>query len=132
MDRTTVKMLRDYVDENLNIPGFRVEIGTGRYNAHEVTFPITLVQLNEDGSQPLSKEARTFQQVATNYGLSPDDLFKEFKCKGKRYQLNGAIPRRRKFPFTALSLDDGKTWKFSKMAIQKALGRGVYAKAETA
>jgi hypothetical protein len=71
-----------------------------------------------------SKEASDFKRLASKYGLSPDDLGKEFVgVNGKKFKLLGCKPRSSKYPLVAEEVGSGKKFKLTTAAVCKGLGK---------
>ena len=118
------RILRDEMDAALKAVGDKygitIAVGGGKYTDSNVTFKVEAAVVNEDG-QKLGKDAVAFQQNARYYGLTPEDLFKEFTFQGVTHQIVGLKPQSRKFPILAKNLRDGKTYKMTASSVCTAL-----------
>ena len=104
--------------------GLQVDLGNARYTSGDI-FPITfkfeVSATNEDGTVE-TKEASDFKKLASIYGLSPDDLGREFTTyDGKTFKITGLKTTRRKYPISATM--NGKSYKFPAEQIKQHLQR---------
>tara|TARA_B100000614_G_C14333991_1_gene405956 strand:+ start:240 stop:653 length:414 start_codon:yes stop_codon:yes gene_type:complete len=104
--------------------GLQVDLGNARYTSGDI-FPITfkfeVSATNEDGTVE-TKEASDFKKLASLYGLSPDDLGREFTTwDGKTFKITGLKRTRRKYPISATM--NGKSYKFPAEQIKQHLQR---------
>ena len=65
-----------------------------------------------DGST-LDPERMLFEALAEEYGLSPEDIGREFSTGRERFRVAGIDPRRPKYPISATRIPDGKGYKFT-------------------
>ena len=126
-----ISRLRRRIESTLNdgslddiIDGLQVKLGNARYTGgtiFPITFKFEVSATNEDGTIE-TKEASDFRANAIIYGLSPDDLGKEFTTyTDKKYIITGLNKRRRKYPISATK--DGKSYKFSAELVKQHLQR---------
>ena len=54
-----------------------------------------------------------FEALAEEYGLSPEDIGREFSTGRERFRVAGIDPRRPKYPISATRIPDGKGYKFT-------------------
>ena len=128
--RDVIARIRRIVEDNLDgalddiQEGLQVKLGNASYTSGDI-FPIAfkceVSATNEDGTVE-TKEARDFKQLAEIYGLSPDDLGREFTTwDGKTFKITGLSRRRRKFPISATM--NGKSYKFPAEQVKQHLQR---------
>ena len=117
IDRTTCALLRTAINKSLaEIAaelGVSIKAGNGTFNTigGHVTFKVECSLIGENG-EVHSKAADDFMRCAERFGLSPDDLDKEFVTySGDRFKLVGCSPRSHKFPFHGERIPDGKKFK---------------------
>lgn len=79
----------------------------GRYTDNQFTSKYTCTSAKVNG-QTFNVNEDTFKREAHWYDLDPKLLHKEFTYKGKRYRIDGMLPRRRKNNILIKSLSDGK------------------------
>tara|TARA_B100001778_G_C18488227_1_gene583780 strand:- start:582 stop:995 length:414 start_codon:yes stop_codon:yes gene_type:complete len=104
--------------------GLQVKLGNASYSGgtiFPITFKFEVSATNEDGTIE-TQEARDFRANAILYGLSPDDLGKEFTSyTGEKFIITGLNRRRRKYPISATK--DGKSYKFPAEQVKQHLQR---------
>lgn len=100
-----------------------LKFATGRTSYGETDFStrLTCIDLTAAGGVD-SKDALTYKQKHSYYGLPADGLGKEFKYFGKVYKITGLNPKRRKYPVSAER--DGKSFKFPADEVARALKTG--------
>jgi hypothetical protein len=74
-------------------------------------FQLRSTETDDDGNR-ITRESENFKRLASTYGLSPDDLGREFGSSRGRYKITGLVPRRPKYPIQATCLRTGKSFKF--------------------
>lgn len=92
--------------------GMTIDAGKATYGDTYANFKVELALTKEDGTA-LTREATAFKMYAHLFGMKPDDLGKEFVWNGKRLKLTGYCASKRKFPFVAHCLTDGKEYGFT-------------------
>lgn len=100
--------------------GMTIDAGKATYGDSYATYKLDLALVKEDGTA-MTREATAFKMYANILGLKPEDLGREFGANGKRYRLTGYSTTKRKFPFVAECLTDGKEYGFTETFIKKAL-----------
>lgn len=96
-DKQNLKTLREDITNALaqveKKHGIRLSLGNIRFNAN--TFGAKLEAMTIDASAPQVegnvKWQKQFKQNAVFYGLSPDDLGKEFEYAGSKFTIAGAM-----------------------------------------
>lgn len=125
-DRATCKMLGKKVEEALaplaKELGIRFDYRGGRFSNSAMTMKLDASTISVDGTVN-SKEADTFKQMATFYGLKPEDLNAEFTSRGTKYIIKGLNCRAHKMPILATRVYDGVGFKFPVDSVLRALGR---------
>ena len=119
--KDVISRLRVKIEEQLNNgslddiqPGLQVHLGRASYsgeNIYPITFKFEVSATNDDGIIE-TKEVRDFKASAFLYGLSADDLGKEFTIKKDTYKITGLNRRRKKFPISGINIETGKSFKF--------------------
>lgn len=97
MNRANARMLGDAIAEALQGVaeefGVQIKAGGGSFDFTSLTQKVEVSIINEDGEAE-TKEATAFRMNADSFpGLSPDDLYKTFVCKGEIYKIMGLRPR---------------------------------------
>ena len=119
----TMKALRVELDEAFKAVGERhgisIVCATGRYSHQTATFKVELGVKAPDG-EVVTRERSAFLEMATLFGLTPEDLGRTFTTRGKSYKVMGLKPGSPKFPIIA-SGPDGRTWKFPEETVKRAL-----------
>lgn len=123
-DRPTVKALRSVLEDALKTIetqyGISVHVGNASFTPENVTFKVNLAVVGASG-QVMTKEATTFKQLASFYGLNPDWLFKKFtnpNAPADEYKVLGLKTGRGKYPIIAERVRDGKQFKFQEAALK--------------
>lgn len=101
--------------------GVQIKTGHISYTGTNCSVKLECAVIGEDG-KVARKEADTFRMWAELIGMKKEDLNRVFKIGTKNYSLEGYMPRKTKFPFLALNLDDGKQYCLPETAVKKALG----------
>jgi len=114
-DRPTIKRLRSEIDDALlelsEKYGIEIKTGSASFSNTNVTFKLELATVGSDG-EVNTKEMDDFRHNAWRFGLSEDDLGKEFTHRGNRYRVVGMKPRSPKYPIIAERIGDGARFKF--------------------
>lgn len=99
-------ILKDYADKH----NLQISLGSASFTSENATFKLELATKAKDGSVN-TKKAEDFKLYASMYGLSPDDLDREFNWGGNVYRLIGLSPRANKFPLIVERISNGKSYK---------------------
>jgi hypothetical protein len=95
----------------------------GSFSSELFSIKLEIATVGEHGAA--SREAEDFKRYAGlfGHGLEEAHLGKEFELpNGKKYQLKGFMPRRRKFPFLCKDMATGKDILLQEMPVQRAFG----------
>jgi len=117
MERSEVTMLRKQIQsaiDKANIKGFEVNITNGTYDGDGNTgrFKLEFGKIDSSTGVAASPERRAFTEMATSYGLTPDDLDAKFNHRGTTYQITGLKTGRPKFPISVIRVKDNRGFKF--------------------
>ena len=93
--RSINKTIQDCLDEHLNLEGFQVEVGGGRFSDTYVTFKLKCAKVSDDG-EVQSEIAVDFKRLAGFHGLHADDLNTTVNIDGSNYKIIGLKRRARK------------------------------------
>lgn len=124
-DRQTVKSTRrkiqaalDTLSEEL---GCQIKVGRASFarDGSNCTFKVECATLSDNGTAE-TKEVSAFRELASMYGLSPDDLGKTFVNGGQEFTVCGLATKARRFPILAKGAN-GKSYKFPADAVKLAL-----------
>ena len=96
-----------------------IEVDGGRFNATSVTYKVSCMVKDEGAA--VRPEAEDFKRYAVGWGLSPDDLGREFESRGTIYVITGAKPRSTRYPILADRKGDGKSYKFPVFTVKQGL-----------
>ena len=96
--------------------GVKITVGNASYSSSHIVFKLEVAEITKDGVA-MTKEATTFTQLASLYGLKPTDLNRTFTWGGKQFTLVGLAPRRSKYPFIGMR-GDGKRFKFGQEIVK--------------
>ena len=114
-DKVNIKMICSEIDEAVQSVaekyGIKLERGNASYRTNNFVLKINGSVLTDTG-QAMTREASDFQKMAPLFGLSADDLGKEFVANGKRFVITGLKPRSPKYPILAAEVGTGTTYKF--------------------
>ena len=80
---------------------------------------IEFAEIGEDGVAE-SREAADFKALAKFYGLSADDLGKQFVSRGECFEIVGLKPKSHKFPILGRNRH-GKVYKFPAESVKRGL-----------
>lgn len=127
LDRPKLKYIRKRLETTLKPVakelGVVINVGNCTFQKRNCRFQVKVAVLDSDG-KPMTEETESFNDNARLYGFEPDDMKREFVCRGKTYTLCGLNPKSRKYPIIAKG-DNGKEYKFPCRVVLKALGRQV-------
>ncbi len=124
-DRATVKSTCGKLEAALatlaDELGCQIKVGGATFarDGGNCTFKVELATTNPDGTAE-TKEVSAFRELATAYGLSPDDLGKTFVSGKQPYVVCGLKPKATRFPILAQRAD-GKVFKFPADSVKMAL-----------
>ena len=123
-DATVLNALRSEMNEALkgiaDKYGITIDAGKATYGHGYATYKIDLAIIKEDGTA-MTREATAFKMYANILGIKAEDLGREFESHGKRYKLTGYNTKKRKYPFVAECLTDGKEYGFTESFIRKVM-----------
>lgn len=102
--------------------GIEVKLGVGRFTEKQYTVKVECSVLG------YKKEAETFLAWSSVIGMRKEDLNRVFKLGAHNYSLEGYLPKKKKYPFLALNLDDGKHYCLGEAGVKQALGYTYYLK----
>lgn len=126
-DRPAVRTVRDAMEEALKKVseefGVAVTIGNASFTDNNVTFKVSAAVVDADGSAK-TREAESFERLATMWGFEPSDLGRVFADRGRRYTIVGAKPTSQKYPILCRR-DDGKVFKYPVPVVLRHLGRSM-------
>ena len=116
-NKTNLKTMRAEIDAALATVaekyGISMSIGGIRYDADGSNFHTKLeAAIIGDGGVTLDGRAKDFQLNAHLFGLSADDLGRQFTSGSKSMTITGFNTRARKAPFLAKCREDGKTYRY--------------------
>ena len=124
MDKPKIRDMRPAIEAALKGVeaqfGVKVQVGKASYTPNNVVFKIEFAEL-VDG-QAVSRDVEDFKQMATLYGLKPDDLGKPFMFRNEGYTVCGLAPKRRKAPILGKRGHDGKVFCFPADEVRLLLG----------
>jgi len=123
-DRPTLKLLRNEIDEALAKVGQKYGVtfqgGNIRYTAESFKMQISAATKGVNGeSEPA--EVKDFKNSCFIYGMTPNDLGRQFLVSGESYKLIGYKPKNHKYPFVGQRAD-GKRFKFTLETVRRGLG----------
>jgi hypothetical protein len=122
LTKDNLRVVRDTIDKELKLVadrfGITLQLGNCKFNSRNATFELIVNTMAEDGVV-LSKEAISFKNLAGFYGMKPEHLNAIFENDGRMFRLVGLNPKRPKFPFVALCLNDNKTYKMTQSSVQR-------------
>jgi len=100
---------------------YNVNIKLGRAKFSSETFDVKFSgSLASIDGKSKTREEIDFERYAFRYGLTPEDLGKEFDFVGEKYKIIGARPRATKYPICATK-GDGKTYRFRARDVKRGL-----------
>jgi hypothetical protein len=95
-------------DDNTVVTLSKLQYG----NECKITLTLTRVEIGESGVNEASPAAIAYRRWHDTFGLRADALGVEFTQLGVAYQFTGIASNRPKYPFNAVRLSNGKTYKF--------------------
>jgi len=106
-NRPTVKKTRDKIQAALDTLskelGCQIKVGGASFarDGSNCTFKLECATVSADGTVE-TKEVTAFREMASSYGLSPDDLGKAFFNAGEKFTISGLKPKANKYPILAV------------------------------
>jgi hypothetical protein len=97
----------------------KVAVKGGTIGKTFVNLKIEFAEVGKDGVAE-SREAADFKAMAKFYGLSADDLGKQFVSRGERFEIVGLKPKSQKFPILGRNRT-GKVYKFPAESVKQGL-----------
>lgn len=111
-DKTALRLLRNKIDEALGAVAqecglSKLQTGHIRYEYDGLSAKITVnaEATAKDGS---NADEREFKRYAPLFGLKESDLHRKITFGGKRYEIVGLRPNRRKYPVLCRDLNTQK------------------------
>jgi hypothetical protein len=101
--------------------GIKIEMGRGSFSANAFTLKVEGAVVTSDGTA-MTREAEAFRQLASLYGLRPEDLGRSIPFQGGTANIIGLKSRASRMPIV-LQDENGKTWKTSAENVQFLLSR---------
>lgn len=96
---------------------------TYQRDALPVMFQLLIKQTDSAGVT-VDRNGLEFKRYAIMFGLSPDDLGREFTTYQGTYRICGLKPRSEKYPVLAENVRTGKIYKFPSEAVKASLAKG--------
>jgi len=90
-------------------------------NVYRLKIEVSKPNVNDDGFDEGTREARDYRDMAGYYRLPVEALFTEFSSSGRRWRLMGLNPKARKYPVVAVDIRDGKEYKLTVEMVREAL-----------
>ena len=90
-------------------------------NIYRLKVELSKPNVNDDGFDEGTREARDYRDMAGYYRLPVEALFTEFSSSGRRWRLMGLNPKARKYPVVAVDTRDGKEYKLTVEMVREAL-----------
>jgi hypothetical protein len=113
-DRSACKLVAHDAEEALRAVaekhGLVFSRKSGSFSATTLTVHGEFSVVSQDGTAQ-TPEVTAFRQFATMYGLSPEDLGKEFEVRGRTFELTG-LGSGSKYPLLAKEVGTSKVFKF--------------------
>jgi len=116
IDKSACKLIRQELNKTLETLGKKlglsISAGNASFSPENATFKLNVATLANDGTVK-SKEAESFKNLATLYGLKPEMLNTTFKSySGESFEIIGLAARSNKYPVLAKNILSGKTQYF--------------------
>lgn len=112
--------LDKWTQESVLADGMKATVGNATIGDGYVTFKVDVAEVGEGGIVQ-SKEAADFKLMAKLYGLSADDLGREFESHGRTFRITGLKARATKHPVLCECLTDGKEYVFTAPTVARLL-----------
>ena len=102
--------------------GITVSLGNASFerDGGAATFKLELAAPTADGEM-LDRPARDFKKYASQFGLDPEDLGREFTLRGTKYRVAGFKIANRRYPVIAERVRDGAGYKMDIRTVREAL-----------
>lgn len=131
-DRPTIRMLKAEIVAALQGIADKygisiIDTGKGSFSAQNYRFSLEAATNSDDG-EALTHEATYFQRCAHLYGLSPDDLGREFINRRSTFKIIGAAAQSYRYPILCKN-QNGKVYKFPAATVKAAFAQQDRAKA---
>lgn len=115
IDRTTCRLLAERIEAALkpiaDELGVVITAKGGSFTSSQYTCKVEVATVGDDGAVK-TRAADAFKQLASLYGMAPDDLGKTFRVNRKTYTIVGLATRRRARPVIAKDAD-GREYVFA-------------------
>lgn len=115
-DRATCAVVSKRIEERLadlaTELGVKITTKGGTFSGGHYTLKLEVATVSDTGMVN-TREADAFKQLAALYGMSPDDLGKEFTANGKTYRITGLASRRSVRPVIAADVRTSKSYVFT-------------------
>jgi hypothetical protein len=122
-DKQSVLNFRSALQADLNEiakkHGVKLSLGNATFTSTNITFKLEAATLNENG-EANSKTVTDWNLCAPFYGFKPEHLNSTFRSNGKTVKIVGWDRKSHKYPVLGEVM--GKTYKFQKEVVQRALG----------
>jgi hypothetical protein len=101
--------------------GITITDGSARYS--ETTLSLKL-EMGLGVGPENTASAQMFKQLATRYGLQPEDFGRRFMSQtGELYEITGLKPTRPKYPISATEVATGRAFKFTADVVRNGIIR---------
>jgi hypothetical protein len=128
MDRTKAKAITESMRQALKQVaeqhGISIVVGGCSFSTNNVKVSVTAAEKTSDGIA-LTREAETFKMDAERYGLTPDDLGREFSgYQGRMFKIVGSSRKSKSYPIIVED-SDGKRYKFATSQVISFLSKQI-------
>jgi hypothetical protein len=106
-------------DQDTTTGGMVFEIGTITYRDQQIRFTVIGNAVDQLTGEVFSQEADDFKRYSVDYEVATEALGMRFIHRGEEFTLTGLKRRRRKYPFSAVSIATGKSYKFPVHVIKR-------------
>jgi hypothetical protein len=124
LDKSNLVQIREDINAALKAVGTKhglvLDAGNASYSPTNATFKLA-VSVITDGVV-MDKPTADFKRFCTMYGFKPENLGAKFTSRGVEFTLTGLDSKSHKYPMLARSSKDGKDYKMTREAVQRALG----------
>jgi len=123
LTKHNIPRILDEIDVALEGIGkkYNLQLKTRRtYGYTDKNFRVEVEGVVVENGVAETREAQCYKQLATHYGLDPNDLYKEFISRGRRFKIMGLKPKNFRYPVVVEELPTGKRFKFSVDAVVEA------------
>lgn len=127
-DRANALFIRSEIEAALKAVGAKhnvnISLGKTKFGPDIVNFAgaATIKRVLGNGHVIQSKEQLDFIKNCFTFGLTREDLGREFVSNGRLFKITGAKPQNHKFPILG-ETEGGKRFKFSPDQVKYALNR---------